>query len=168
MQNQRGSSTLELTITVVFFLLVLLSIPILSRTFEDFIAVQKVKNGLAEVKRGSNLWLGTELMRTRCLTLQRPLNITTLINENLLDDQLQTLEWTFAVTLVSTTTNPIWQRPTTILTTVTIADSRLRAAVQAALKPMRMNGNNLIFHSPISADIANTLALINRNTGCLQ
>ena len=166
---QRGASTLDLLIAFGFSMtLFLLLFPSIYLTLERATKAQSLKNGVAQVTQASNIWYGKEIMRTRCLTLQQPLTIHTLMNEKLVDRQIQTLDWTFAVTTVDSSDNPLWQRPTRIVTTVTISDEPLRIAMQQALSPTTSTDSALIFETSIHADIANTLAIMDSNTGCLQ
>ncbi|GIU51292.1 hypothetical protein TUM4438_40400 [Shewanella sairae] len=166
---QRGASTLDLLIAFSFALtLCLLLLPTVYRTLELTTKARALKNDVAQVVQASNIWYGKEIMRTRCLTLQHPLTIGALMDEGLVDRQIQTLDWNIEVTSIDNDTNPLWNRPTRFVITVTVPDEGLRNAMHQALSPLSADNSALIFDAPIHADIANTLAIMDRNTGCLE
>ncbi|QDF68715.1 hypothetical protein FJQ87_18600 (plasmid) [Shewanella sp. SNU WT4] len=166
--SQRGASTLDLLITFGFATaLLLLLLPATYDTFKYTVKAQSLKNGVAQVTQASEIWYGKEIMRTRCLTLQQPLTINTLINAGLVDRQIQNHDWTFAVSTINSS-SPQWQRPTRTVITVTIPNESLRSAMQQALSPQGISNTGLVFNAPMQSDMTDTLAIINRSTGCLQ
>jgi len=166
---QRGASTLDLLIAFGFSIaLCLFLLPPMYLSLDRVVKAQSLRNSVAQVTQASNIWYGKELMRTRCLTLQHPLTINALINDALVDRQLQTLDWTFSVKTIDSTGAFPRQRPTRIVITVTIPDESLRIAMQQALSPLAATNSALIFDVSIQADIVNTLAIMDRSTGCIQ